>query len=85
MKSRWFGVERGVRQGFLFVSTSVKYLYNVNGGGIRMSSAWERTIGVELLCMWMALSWWQTRGMELQTMLEVVQACVIRWRIKFNS
>ena len=35
--------------------------------------------------MWMALSWWQTQGMELQTMLEVVQACVIRWRIKFNS
>ena len=35
--------------------------------------------------MWMALSCWQTQGMELQTMLEVVQAYVIRWRIKFNN
>ena len=23
--------------------------------------------------------------MELQTVLEVVQACVMRWRMKFNS
>ena len=45
MKSRWFGVERGLRQGFLFVSTSVKYLYNVNGGEIRMSSAWSYVRG----------------------------------------
>ena len=35
--------------------------------------------------MWMALCWWQTQRKELQTMLEVVQACGIRWRVKFNS
>ena len=38
-----------------------------------------------LLYMWMALCWWQTQGMELQTMLEMVQAYAMRWRVKFNS
>ena len=40
---------------------------------------------VGLLYMWMALYWWQTQWMELQTMLEVVQAYAMRWRMKFNS
>ena len=38
-----------------------------------------------LLYMLVALCWWQTQGMELQTMLEVVQVYALRWRMKFNS
>ena len=36
------------------------------------------------LCMLTTSCWWQTRGWS-RRLLEVVQAYVMRWRMKFNS
>ena len=83
-KTRWFGVERGLRQ-----AHPLSLLFNIYM--IVMVEELERAqLGVKLEKHWCGNFMYAVdivlvanSGMELQTMLEV--AYVMRWRMQFNS
>ena len=86
-KSRWFGAVKGLRQGWP-LSPLLVNIYMMG-----MVEELERAqLGVKLegtlvwgsyVCGHIVLV--ADSGMELQTMLEVVQEYVVRWRMKLNS
>ena len=83
-KSRWFMVEKGLRQR----CPLLPLLFNIYLMGMAKELA-RAQLGVKLDGCWCGVLmyadefWWQTRA-ELQVMLDVVEAYVSRWKMKFN-
>ena len=79
-KSRWFGVEGDLRQGCLLSPLSMGMLKELERAQLGVEDHWcGAIVYVDDIVLVADL------GVELQTMLEVVQAYVMRWRMKFNS
>ena len=76
-KSSWFGVEEGLKQGF-YDGNGVEELERAQLG-VKLEERW---CGALMYADYIVLV--ADTEMELQTMLEVVQAYVMRWRMKFN-
>ena len=86
-KSRWFGVERNLRQGCplspllfnIYMMGMVEELERAQLG-VKFEDHWYGTLMYMDDIMLVA-----DLGMELLNMLEVVQPYVMKWRMKFNS